>query len=101
MQPILTRIEIVLDGGPTLFNTTDLNDLSNLEIAPDKEGFPGRHLNVGTQFQILENEQGNEGKYRVVRISTFIQDDPVYGKANSIGGAYEWGVHIIYVVERV
>ena len=95
---ILTRFEIKHKKGAMIFNTTDFNDLKFLDMPHDKEGFPGRHLAIGMEFNILENEQGEAGKYKVVGIHTFIQDDPKYGLLNS--ETYNWGLHITYIVER-
>lgn len=99
MKAITTRIEIEHKLGARLFNTTDWEDLQYLQMPQDPEGFSLRHFKVGTEFSIIENELASAGNYRVVKINTYIMDEHNAGHENSINGGYEWGLHVVYVVE--
>lgn len=67
----------------------------------DEEGFPLRHLNVGTEFWMRENELALEGHYRVKSVNTYIYDEPDYGRDNAPDGSYELGLEVCYTVESI
>ncbi len=101
MTPITTRFSIRHQQGANLFNTTDWENFKFLEMPHDAEGFPLRHLNIGTEFWLRENELAAEGHYRVIGISTYIYDEHDYGRTNAPDGSYQWGFEVRYVVEDI
>lgn len=99
--PVRIRFEVKYTQGALILNTTDYNVLHDvLDIPFDKEGFKVKYLAVGTEFGILLNPDGGEGRYVIKEIRTFIYDEHNYGHLNS-GGEYEWGFHVIYFVDEV